>query len=78
MTVPWHRQRQQVAHEVLEMQDEIDAAVQANDAALAAAEETKEHTRRLSARVQRIHAALMQEGADNHFTERWERAWGGK
>ena len=76
MSVPWRRPDAVSQGPLGARQDEIDTAVQANHAARADAARTKARATRLSARVQRIHAVLMQEGADNHFTERWERAWG--
>lgn len=68
MSVPWRRPAPS------DRQNEIDTAAQANHAARMDAAATREHTQQLRARVGRIHAALMQEGADNHFTERWDRA----
>lgn len=79
MSVPWRRPNPTptpLVSPVADRREEISTAVQANHAAHADAEATKEHTRRLAARVQWIHAALMSEGAANHFTERWEKRWG--
>lgn len=57
--------------------DEIDVAELANAAARRDARATQARTSALARRVAQVHAALMHEGARNHFTERVEAAYRG-
>lgn len=62
---------------VPDRRDELDVASMANAAALADAQAALAHAVTLAQRIARVHAALMHEGAKNHFTERFEAAYRG-